>query len=51
VGILPKKKRLVIEELLAHHLNCMLKVRLFCSNAEPGIAVEVDELTKAKFFS
>jgi ATP-dependent DNA helicase RecG len=45
----PAQKRLVIEELLAHHLS-MLKVRSQ-SNAEPGIAVQVDEPLKQKFLA
>jgi ATP-dependent DNA helicase RecG len=45
----PAQKRLVIEELLAHHLS-MLKVRSQ-SNAEPGIAVLVDEPLKQKFLA
>jgi ATP-dependent DNA helicase RecG len=45
----PAQKRLVIEELLAHHLS-MLKVRSQ-SNAEPGIAVTIDEPLKQKFLA
>jgi ATP-dependent DNA helicase RecG len=45
----PAQKRLVIEELLAHHLS-MLKVRSQ-SNAEPGIAVQIDEPLKQKFLA
>nr|WP_297348625.1 ATP-dependent DNA helicase RecG [uncultured Glaciecola sp.] len=45
----PAQKRLVIEELLAHHLS-MLKVRSQ-SNAEPGIAVKIDEPLKQKFLA
>lgn len=45
----PAQKRLVIEELLAHHLS-MLKVRSQ-SNAEPGIAVIIDEPLKQKFLA
>jgi ATP-dependent DNA helicase RecG len=45
----PAQKRLVIEELLAHHLS-MLKVRSQ-SNAEPGIAVQVDVPLKQKFLA
>jgi len=45
----PAQKRLVIEELLAHHLS-MLKVRSQ-SNAEPGIAVVIDEPLKQKFLA
>jgi ATP-dependent DNA helicase RecG len=45
----PAQKRLVIEELLAHHLS-MLKVRSQ-SNSEPGIAVPIDEPLKQKFLA
>ncbi|MFT4732958.1 MAG: ATP-dependent DNA helicase RecG [Gammaproteobacteria bacterium] len=45
----PAQKRLVIEELLAHHLS-MLKVRSQ-SNAEPGIAVQIDEPLKQQFLA
>jgi ATP-dependent DNA helicase RecG len=45
----PAQKRLVIEELLAHHLS-MLKVRSQ-SNAEPGIAVTIDGPLKQKFLA
>ncbi|WP_412972625.1 ATP-dependent DNA helicase RecG [Glaciecola sp. MF2-115] len=45
----PAQKRLVIEELLAHHLS-MLKVRSQ-SNIEPGIAVRIDEALKQKFLA
>jgi ATP-dependent DNA helicase RecG len=45
----PAQKRLVIEELLAHHLS-MLKVRSQ-SNTEPGIAIQIDEALKQKFLS
>jgi ATP-dependent DNA helicase RecG len=45
----PAQKRLVIEELLAHHLS-MLKVRSQ-SNTEPGIAVRIDDALKQKFLA
>ncbi|MDT0582092.1 MULTISPECIES: ATP-dependent DNA helicase RecG [Alteromonadaceae] len=45
----PAQKRLVIEELLAHHLS-MLKVRSQ-SKADPGIAIPIDEALKQKFLS
>jgi ATP-dependent DNA helicase RecG len=45
----PAQKRLVIEELLAHHLS-MLKVRSQ-SNTEPGIAVRIDDGLKQKFLA
>lgn len=45
----PAQKRLVIEELLAHHLS-MLKVRSQ-SNADPGIAIPIDEGLKQTFLS
>lgn len=48
-GTHPAQKRLVIEELLAHHLS-MLKVRSQ-SNAEPGISVPIDNALKSKFLA
>lgn len=48
-GTHPAQKRLVVEELLAHHLS-MLKVRSQ-SNAEPGIAVRIDDALKQKFLA
>jgi ATP-dependent DNA helicase RecG len=45
----PAQKRLVIEELLAHHLS-MLKVRSQ-SKADPGIAIPIDEALKQKFLA
>lgn len=48
-GTHPAQKRLVIEELLAHHLS-MLKVRSQ-SNAEPGIPVPIDNALKSKFLA
>ena len=45
----PAQKRLVIEELLAHHLS-MLKVRSQ-SNADPGIAIPIDNGLKQKFLA
>ena len=43
----PAQHRLVLEELLAHHLS-MLKVRAE-SNQDPGIAVHLDEQLKQAF--
>ncbi|MBF7073530.1 ATP-dependent DNA helicase RecG [Glaciecola sp. MH2013] len=45
----PAQKRLVIEELLAHHLS-MLKVRSQ-SNADPGIAIPIDTKLKQDFLA
>lgn len=45
----PAQKRLVIEELLAHHLS-MLKARSQ-SNADPGIAIRIDDVLKKKFLA
>jgi ATP-dependent DNA helicase RecG len=43
----PAQHRLVLEELLAHHLS-MLKVRAE-SNQDPGISVKLDKALKDKF--
>ena len=43
----PAQHRLVLEELLAHHIS-MLKVRAE-SNQDPGIAIHLDEALKSKF--
>jgi len=48
-GCHPAQKRLVVEELIAHHLS-MLKVRSQ-TQSDPGIAIPVDEKIKKAFLA
>lgn len=48
-GVHPAQKRLVIEELIAHHLG-MLKARSM-TQQDPGIAIEIDNQLKTKFLA